>query len=154
MLFLRWLINDTCFCKWRFTFIFIFTTVEAGCFANDNDDASFSNLVGCLSSSSSYKRQRRSFVTKTWNIHITVIRIIDNIIVLVVIPGDSIRQSDPIGIRRDFLKILSDSGLWTDIRIPSVGIRSDSLSDFWPGIIIFTFHRISRPQALQKWYYI
>jgi hypothetical protein len=38
-------------------------------------------------------------------------------------PGDSIRESDPIGIRRDFIKILSESGLWTHIRIPSVGIR-------------------------------
>jgi hypothetical protein len=27
-------------------------------------------------------------------------------------PGDSIRQSDPIGIQRDFIKILSESGLW------------------------------------------
>ncbi len=26
-------------------------------------------------------------------------------------------------IRRNFIKILSESGLWTDIRIPSVGIR-------------------------------
>ncbi len=127
--FLRWLINDTCFCKWRFTFIFILRTVEAGCFANDNCWCFFCNLVCCLSSSSSYKRQRQSFLTKTWNIHSTVIRIIGNIIVLVVIPGDSIRQSDPIGIWRDFLKILSDAGLWTDSRIPSVGIRLDSLSD-------------------------
>jgi hypothetical protein len=30
--------------------------------------------------------------------------------------GDLIRQSDPIGIRRDFIKILSESGLWADIR--------------------------------------
>jgi hypothetical protein len=38
-------------------------------------------------------------------------------------PGDSIRQSDPIRIPRNFLKILSEFGLWTDIRIPSVVIR-------------------------------